>query len=257
MKAYVTLLSTNNYLDGVLALHQSLLNTNTKYPFYACITSNITPDIRECLTKAGISIIELPDFAYNEKCKKIFKKKNMPHWFYTSAKIEIYGLIQFEKIVYLDSDTLVLKNIDDLFEKEDGSAAEDSPMVYEEEGHFLLNSGILVIVPEKKKEKQLKKLSEQFLEPDQNLIRRLYPNWKEKKELHLPQGYNIHVLFMEKYLKRGIHPKDFYVLHFIGETKPFMKYYNPLKGKRTHAEEYEKLYMETLFQAQKRIETKS
>lgn len=39
----------------------------------------------------------------------------------TASKIDIFSLKHYEKIIYLDVDTLVLENIDDLFDKYDGS----------------------------------------------------------------------------------------------------------------------------------------
>ena len=51
MKAYITVLTTNEYLDGVLALYQSLKDVGSKYPLVVGITSNIFPYARELLTK--------------------------------------------------------------------------------------------------------------------------------------------------------------------------------------------------------------
>lgn len=252
MKAYITLLSTPEYLDGVLILHQSLIETGAKYPLYVGITPNIPPDVREVLMKKKINIIELTSFSYNQKAKKAFSAWGVSHWWYTAAKVRIFGLVQFEKLVYLDSDMLVLKNIDHLFEKEDGTAAEDSPMIYQGKDHRNLNSGIMVITPSKEKEKKLIEFSFNRNVADQDLIRMLYSSWTEKYELHLPIGYNIHAKFIQEYLKKGVYEKDFFVLHFIGSKKPFMENY--IK-KRTPSkyEQYEELYMETLFRSQKNI----
>ena len=59
----------------------------------------------------------------------------------TFSKLNIWTLTSYSKIVYLDSDILVLKNIDDLFEREELSAGSEDlwPDVF--------NSGVLVIEP--------------------------------------------------------------------------------------------------------------
>jgi len=44
----------------------------------------------------------------------------------TFTKLHCWRLIQFKKGVFLDADTLVLRNIDDLFQREELSAAPDA-----------------------------------------------------------------------------------------------------------------------------------
>ena len=46
----------------------------------------------------------------------------------TFTKLFAWKLIQFEKCVFMDADTMVIKNIDDLFEREEISAAPDVGM---------------------------------------------------------------------------------------------------------------------------------
>lgn len=256
MKAYITLLSTPSYLDGVLALHQSLIETGARYPFYVGVTSNIPPDVREILFQKKISIIELNDFSYNEESKAAFSAWGTGHWFYTAAKIRIFGLTEFKKLVYLDSDTVVLKNIDHLFDRLDGTAAKDSPMVIPDAEHEELNSGVLVIEPSKEKEEKLISLAKQFpSRADQDLIRMLYKNWKNNPELHLPQEYNIWVPYVDKYQKSKNVSNDYVVLHFIGSTKPFMRYYERRFSPIGTKEYYEDIYYQILFRAHKSIKS--
>ena len=42
--AYITLLSTNNYLYGCIGLMYSWKATNSKYPFYCVVTEDITKE---------------------------------------------------------------------------------------------------------------------------------------------------------------------------------------------------------------------
>ena len=44
----------------------------------------------------------------------------------TFTKLHCWRLIQFKKCVFLDADTLVLSNIDDMFDREELSAAPDA-----------------------------------------------------------------------------------------------------------------------------------
>ena len=54
--AYVTLLTKNTYLPGVLVLHQSLLDVSTRYPLVVMITESLPEDGKEVLRKRGIEI---------------------------------------------------------------------------------------------------------------------------------------------------------------------------------------------------------
>lgn len=251
MKAYITLLSTNEYLDGVLALHQSLIEVGSKYPLVVAITSNIDPFVRNIFKQKKIETIELQDFSYHKDCEKKFLNIGMPHWFNTAAKIKIFGLTDFEKLIYLDSDMMVLKNIDHLFLKEDGSAVEDSPMLYEEnvETHYQLNSGLLVIVPSKEKELKLIELAKTHLVADQDLIRLLYSNWINCPALHLPIEYNIFNSRISNYIQCGIKVEDFYVIHFIGKIKPFMSL-NKKNIPKDFSQYFENMYLSLLERSQ-------
>ena len=255
MKAYITVLTTNEYLDGVLALYQSLKDVGSKYPLVVGVTGNIFPYARELLTKLKIEMVELEDFSFTEECKKRLKAFGTPHWYYTSAKLQVFGLTQFEKVVFLDSDMLVLKNIDHLFECPHLTAAEDSPMLYEEEQekHYQLNSGLMVIEPNKEIEKSLKELSSIHLLPDQELIHLQYPDWVNQRELHLPVTYNFFAIYWEKYYRAHVPIKDIYVLHFIGKEKPFQK--NIIRSTiKTYYDYFESLYFNAITKAIESIE---
>ena len=59
----------------------------------------------------------------------------------TFSKLRAWTLTQFKKCVFLDADTLVLQNVDDLFEREELSAAPDIGWP------DCFNSGVFVFKP--------------------------------------------------------------------------------------------------------------
>ena len=71
--AYITLLSTNNYLYGCIGLMYSWKATNPKYPFYCIVTEDITEYNIQILEAIGYKIIRekryIPN-SYLEKLKK-------------------------------------------------------------------------------------------------------------------------------------------------------------------------------------------
>ncbi len=64
--AYVTLLTKNTYLPGVLVVHQSLLDVNAQYPLVVMITDGLPPDGKEVLRKRGIETIHVENLSPEE-----------------------------------------------------------------------------------------------------------------------------------------------------------------------------------------------
>lgn len=58
----------------------------------------------------------------------------------TFTKIHCWRLVQFRKCVFLDADTMALRNVDDLFERDELSAAPDPGWP------DCFNSGVFVFV---------------------------------------------------------------------------------------------------------------
>ena len=109
MKSFVTVLSTDGYLDGVLAMVVSLRRTNTTYPILCLVTPGISLTTVQILQEHGIPVHEVP-LICSPFSSTSYKNVN-----YT--KLNVYGLEVYEKLVYIDADMVVLQNIDELFEK--------------------------------------------------------------------------------------------------------------------------------------------
>lgn len=103
---YVTILS-DSYVQGVLALNQSIKD-HCSYPLLV-LCYNITKNTRKLLEKNGIqyrmiSMITSPLEA--EKYRGVY------------TKILAFNLYEYDVVIYLDSDTIILKSPDDLFHKD-------------------------------------------------------------------------------------------------------------------------------------------
>ncbi len=107
MYSYVCVLSTNNYLDGVLLINENLKQLKSKYKLLCLISENIDEETRSILTKFNIEYKEM---------KSIRQGSLNNRWAYTFDKLNVFDLEEYEKIVYLDLDFLILENIDELFE---------------------------------------------------------------------------------------------------------------------------------------------
>lgn len=262
MKAYITLLSTMSYLPGVIVLHDSVKRTHTSYPFWVAISSSIPLEVDAKLSDRGMCVVRLP---LPVKIPLTFKE-NSGHWGNTFDKIHLFGLTNFAKLVYLDSDMIVLQNIDELFEKRHLSAVAAGQL--EHPDWTRLNSGLMVIEPENQlPEKMAGAVDRAIAEVsalgsnkigDQDIINAYYPDWPERKDLHLDDGYNLFFSDLDAYIDRHGYQmpgqannslKDVHVVHFVGPKKPWMKWANAkhlletIKNKRSCKKEREAFLM--------------
>jgi FkbM family methyltransferase len=104
-------------LKGVLVNNYILKKKyNSKYPYLCICIENVSQKSKEILIKYGINIVEcnfkellLKNGLDNEYIDTIINK----HFF---GKFLIFLIQQFDKICYLDTDLLILKNLDNYFD---------------------------------------------------------------------------------------------------------------------------------------------
>ncbi len=226
--SYITVLSTENYLYGVLCLVESLRRTNTKYPISVLITNDISLKTEQLLKSYNLNVIRKSKINIPESIKNKNDKGIFSHWTSTFDKLLIFELTQFNKLVYLDSDMYVRKNIDELFEKKDMSAVIDrrnGPVISKE--WVKLTSGLMVIEPKKDIMPYFLKIIEEIEDKrasigDQDILQEYDKEWNKKEELHLDVKYNMffpHIDYYTHYENYKL--EDICVVHFIYAKKPF------------------------------------
>ncbi|CAF1414695.1 unnamed protein product [Adineta ricciae] len=145
----------------------------------------------------------------------------------TFTKINCWLLEQYEKCVFLDSDCVVRRPIDDLFQREELSAAPDAGWP------DCFNSGVFVFKPSKETFRQLMNFASQqnssFDGGDQGLLNDFFSNWRTGDiSRHLPFTYNVTANAFYSYLPAVTRFRnDIHVVHFAGATKPWQLTYNP------------------------------
>lgn len=231
---YMTVLSTDSYIPGVIKLYKSLIATQPQYPFLCACSRNISDVSIQKLNEKGIKCIKLQRCAV-DNITSLENDINFSHWKYTYDKLLLFGLTEFRKIVYLDSDMLILENIDELFNCKPFSAVPAGYLINNE--WTRLNSGLMVIEPNMDTmEKMLKliapvyhKRKEQGLATgDQDIINEYIPDWSNKKDLILPESYNLIFKYIDIYKKNFNFQysnqdknRTIKVVHFIGKSKPW------------------------------------
>ncbi|TGZ66961.1 hypothetical protein CRM22_005041 [Opisthorchis felineus] len=138
-EAFVTLATTDEYMCGALVWAQSLREVKTTKHLVCLVTKSVSPymvnlchsmfdhvevvDVLDSGDAANLALLARPDLGV------------------TFTKLHCWRLVQYTKAVFMDADTLVLQNIDDLFERPELSAAPDPGWP------DCFNSGVFVFVP--------------------------------------------------------------------------------------------------------------
>jgi len=138
-EAWVTLTTNDTYALGALVLAHSLKKVKTTRKMVVMITPGVSGRIREELGKIYDEVIEVNIHDSNDT--ENLGLINRPDLGITFTKLHCWRLTQYKKCVFLDADTLVVKNSDDLFSREELSAAPDIgwPDIF--------NSGVYVFNP--------------------------------------------------------------------------------------------------------------
>lgn len=222
---YVTVLTNDRYLDGTITLALSIKKNKCKYPLQVIIPKD-KKALKEQLNKNKISYICMDNVVENTK---EYIANDVSYWAETLFKLNIFRLTQYEKIVFLDSDMIIRKNIDKLFECPHMSASIAGKCIHPEwEG---LNSGLMVIKPEIKDYERMITAIPDALRyvmkngrgfGDQDVINYVYPDWSTHKELILSETFNaMFGLGKTSYLKEIEKQGEIKILHFIGHNKPW------------------------------------
>ena len=139
-KAYVTMLCNGDgYVTGATVLGKSLEASRSNVPRVAMVTADISAAARSRLAAQGWEVRDVEPIA-NPAADALLV---FPRFGAVFTKLRAWELTDFDRIVLLDADTLVLQNVDDLFERPGFAAAPD---------FFLpdrFNSGVMVIPPSK------------------------------------------------------------------------------------------------------------
>ena len=223
-RCYVSVLSSDDYLDGLLVLFHSFKEAKCTYDCCALLTSNISEQTRSVLTAHSIayglvqSVISPAGIGTDHR------------WSRTYSKLRVFGLEQFEKIVYLDADMLVLENIDALFDCPHMSATNAGGMLPHLSTWVDLNSGLFVAVPSASLlDDMLAKVGKIEVAAsggDQDFLHAYYRDWPQRADLHLDHKYNIFHYDLDAYNKRFGYtltpgPKRVAVIHYASDVKPW------------------------------------
>lgn len=251
--AYVFLvMKGNSYIPGVVAAVESLRQTDTKHNIVCLYTKDVTDN--HILKEICDYTHEVPYLKYKTKPLLTEKQQKIyASWSNCSyTKWQCLALDEYEKILFVDADMIILENIDHLFELKAPAATFSSPWssIFTNEGEFssafkvdktgdkvdyndiqnaFENSGYLFIASLVLLEPNINALDEimyllekhepygfnNFNSPDEQILIHLYQgtDWT-----HINQEYNF-IIHKKNWLGDGQVPK---VLHYFNHMKPWV-----------------------------------
>ncbi|XP_037564118.1 glycogenin-1 isoform X1 [Dermacentor silvarum] len=226
-EAYVTLATDDTYSLGALVLAHSLKRVHTSRQLVILITSAVTPQMRSLLAQSFDLVEEVNLLDSRDPANLALL--NRPELGVTFTKLHCWRLVQFKKCVFMDSDTLVLQNCDELFSKEEISAVPDVGWP------DCFNSGVFVFVPSESTYNALIQFAGEhgsFDGGDQGLLNLYFHDWSTKDiTKHLSFIYNMNsnvsYTYLPAYKQFG---KDVKIVHFLGPVKPWHHTFNLLTG---------------------------
>ncbi|XP_071696023.1 UDP-glucuronate:xylan alpha-glucuronosyltransferase 2 [Rutidosis leptorrhynchoides] len=214
-EAYATVLhSSESYVCGAIMLAQSILKTGTNRDLILLIDTSISIAKREALTAAGwtIQIIErirnprAETGTYNE---------------FNYSKFRLWQLSDYDKIIFIDADIIVLRNLDLIFSFPQMSAVGNDNSIF--------NSGIMVIEPSNCMFMHFMQQTNEIISyngGDQGFLNEVFVYWHR-----LPRRVNFLKNFwsnttVESSMKNqlfGADPPKLYSIHYLG-LKPWLCY---------------------------------
>ena len=113
-KVWTSLITNTKYLSGLLTLAYSLNKTGSKYPLVALYTETFPADGLGALRRRGIEAREIP-YLLPSMPKEY---TNDPRFYDCWTKLAPFSLTEYDRVVQLDSDMLVLQKMDELMDLE-------------------------------------------------------------------------------------------------------------------------------------------
>uniref|UniRef100_A0A3Q7H253 Hexosyltransferase n=1 Tax=Solanum lycopersicum TaxID=4081 RepID=A0A3Q7H253_SOLLC len=212
-EAYATVLhSSGKYVCGAITLAQSLLRTGTRRDLVLLLDDTIPQPKRDALVKAGWKLRLIQRIRNPRADKNSYNK-------YNYSKFRLWQLIDYEKVVFIDADIIVLRNIDILFKFPQLSATGNDGSIF--------NSGVMVIEPSNCTFNMLMQHTKDIISyngGDQGFLNEIFVWWHR-----LPRRVNFFKNFEnlnEVSAKNQLFeadPPQLYAVHYLG-LKPWMCY---------------------------------
>ncbi|XP_065055653.1 glycogenin-1-like [Rhopilema esculentum] len=221
-EAFVSLAVNDTYATTALVLGDSLRDTNTSRKLALLISNNVSQVMRNRLTQVWDDVILVDELQPGYVATPSVVDR--PELGLAFFKLKIWTLTQYRKCVFIDADNLVLQNIDELFKRDEMSAAPDIGWP------DCFNSGVFVFVPSFDTYQALVRFADEhgsFDGTDQGLLNMYFKEWSKTLTSHLPYIYNMVASTCYTYAPAINHyGKSVKVVRYAGSSKPWAQGYD-------------------------------
>ena len=226
-RAYVAFLCNEGMLLPTLVLVRSIKATGTKADVVVMVTDGVPAKARAQLVAEGASIVDAPATPYPFKVTS-GRKKMFKHCRY--AKIHLWGLVSYGRVIYLDADTMLVRNIDSLFtmplpvgpildERKGYSGSVRGLLAVHDQFADIFNSGVMVLQPSRHAINGMLKVymtTKSYNIGDQGFLNEF---WKRNVN-YLTGEYNYLTWLAETTWGKTIYAQRA-VMHYTAEVKPW------------------------------------
>ncbi|KAI9203259.1 nucleotide-diphospho-sugar transferase [Polychytrium aggregatum] len=234
--AYVTLLTSESYIPGAVTLVASLRATATQYPI-VCIVASESFSVYsvQLLFRTFDKVLFVPILRSNDHSN--LSLLGRPELDVTFTKLHVWdpSLLVYDRIVFLDADTLVLRNVDELFDyvDEDHVNFAAAPDIGWPD---CFNSGVFVTKPSTTLYSRIIEFARSygsFDGGDQGLLNAFFSSWGQTLPVsrqtasrvntaRLPFTFNVTPSASYSYLPAFVQfGQQISIVHFIGKVKPW------------------------------------
>lgn len=230
MTAFITLLTNESYLPGVLTLGKALKHKyQSTYKLAILVNSDsLSKESAELIESVYDDVIDVGDKLIYSSVDEVDTKLGRPELAVTYSKVLLWSLTQYDTLIYLDADTLPLANLDHLFDEHKDLLLTQVVASPDAGWPDIFNSGVLILKPLTETFTDLVKHIETEETPsfdgaDQGLLNEFFnlktkgSNWKR-----LPFIYNVTPNASYQYTPAfDRFAGDIKLIHFIGSVKPW------------------------------------
>lgn len=167
----VSVLYNDDFAIGINTLGQSLKETNPDLPRTLLVTKQVSAHVvRELQVRGGWSVREVERLT-NPHAEEEGARS---HLNYVFTKLAIWGLVEFDRVIYLDGDTLVTDSIEELCYCDARLCAVTRDVYF--------NAGVMVLTPSAELHQDLLSLyqgTESYNQGEQGFLNLVFPEFQQ------------------------------------------------------------------------------
>lgn len=225
---FVSYLATDDFLPGVLVLHESLRKYHADAPFLLLVSHHVSSETLDLLDRFYIKVKQVDPIHNPQKIEHDIRRFSL-----TYTKLRLFDLTEYKKIVYLDADMVVCGDIESLFDQPHMAAVNAGGLLPRNYDWIDLNSGLMVIEPDHKLFQKMMHAVGMLSSKDssdQGFLHSFFPDWSSQPALHLDHAFNVPAAFIDEYCdqfnytlfsENKISEKQIRIIHYWGPYKPW------------------------------------